>query len=94
MAVLDIHFDALDDCRSAAKRLAGKFGELAEGYPAETTSSSIFGKLAGVSALATAVDGVEKTASSEFGKAKTLVEGVERALDQVQDNVRTANKPS
>ncbi|NUO96804.1 MAG: hypothetical protein HOV96_15060 [Nonomuraea sp.] len=94
MAGLDIHFDALDDCRTAAKTVAGKFGDLADGYPAKAADSSIFGKLAGSSALATAVDLVESTADREFGKAKSLVQSVERALDLVESNVRKANSPS
>ncbi|NUR88107.1 MAG: hypothetical protein HOY71_28810 [Nonomuraea sp.] len=94
MAGLDIHFDALDDCRIAAKTVAGKFGDLAEGYPAKAADSSIFGKLADSSALATAVDLVESTADREFGKAKSLVQSVERALDLVESNVRKANTPS
>jgi hypothetical protein len=94
MAGLDIHFEALDDCRTSAKTVSGKFGDLAEGYPARSADSSIFGKLAGSAGLAAAVDKVESTADGEFGKAKSLVESVERALDLVEDNVRKANSPS
>ncbi|MEV0236476.1 hypothetical protein [Nonomuraea sp. NPDC050786] len=94
MAGLDIHFDALDDCRSSAKTLIGKFGDLADGYPAGRPDSTIFGKLGDSSALADAVSTVETTADSEFGQVKSLVESVERALDQVQENVRRANDPS
>jgi hypothetical protein len=94
MAGLDIHFDALDDCRTSAKTLIGKFGDLADGYPAERPDSTIFGRLSDSSALADAVRGVETTCDSEFGKAKSLVESVERALDLVQDNVRKANDPA
>ncbi|MGW4412185.1 hypothetical protein ACWEJ6_49880 [Nonomuraea sp. NPDC004702] len=94
MAGLDIHFEALDDCRIAAKTVAGKFGDLAEGFPAGAADSSIFGKLADSAALATAVDQVESVADREFGKAKSLVQSVERALDLVESNVRKANSPA
>ncbi|MFG1703413.1 hypothetical protein ACFLIM_09475 [Nonomuraea sp. M3C6] len=94
MAGLDIHFDALDDCRTSAKTLKGKFGDLADDYPADRPDSTIFGRLGDSSALADAVRSVETTADNEFGKAKSLMESVERALDLVQDNVRRANGPS
>ncbi|MEU1386289.1 MULTISPECIES: hypothetical protein [unclassified Nonomuraea] len=94
MAGLDIHFEALDDCRIAAHAVANKFGDLADGFPATAVDSSIFGKLAGSSALATVVDGVEGVTDRECGKAKSLVQSVERALDLVESNVRKANDPS
>jgi hypothetical protein len=94
MAGLDIHFEALDDCRTSAKTLMGKFGDLADGYPAERPDSTIFGRLGGSSGLADAVRAVETACDSEFGKAKSLLESVERALDLVQDNVRRANEPT
>ncbi|SEM05684.1 hypothetical protein [Nonomuraea pusilla] len=90
---LDIHFSALDDCRIVARTVRGKFGDLADGYPARSPDSSIFGRLDDSGALADAVHLVETTADSEFGKAKSLIEGVETALGQVQDNVRRANDP-
>ncbi|MFI6918569.1 hypothetical protein ACIBIZ_01350 [Nonomuraea spiralis] len=94
MAGLDIHFDALDDCRIAANGVVGKFGDLADDYPAKAADSTIFGKLADSSALATVVDRVENTADREFSKAKSLVQSVERAMDLVQSNVRKANSPA
>ncbi|MFD8532942.1 hypothetical protein ACFV0L_36585 [Streptosporangium canum] len=94
MANLDIHFDALDDCRTAAKKLAGKFGDLAETYPAQSTDSSIFGKLTSSSALAAAVDGIEKTVDSEMGNVKSKLEGVERALSTVEENLRSVKYPN
>ncbi|GAA2210613.1 hypothetical protein GCM10009850_060720 [Nonomuraea monospora] len=91
---LDIHFDALDDCRTATRTLSGQFGDLADGYPAERPDSTIFGRLGGSSGLADAVRTVETTCDSEFGKARSLLKSVERALDVVQDNVRRANDPA
>ncbi|GAA4940433.1 hypothetical protein HD597_008969 [Nonomuraea thailandensis] len=94
MAGLDIHYDALDDCRTAARTLMGQFGGLADDYPAARPDSTIFGRVGGASALADAVRDVETTCDSEFGKVKSLLESVERALDLVQSNVRRANDPS
>ncbi|SFL23791.1 hypothetical protein SAMN05216275_1892 [Streptosporangium canum] len=94
MANLDIHFDALDDCRTAAKKIAGKFGDLAETYPAQTTDSSMFGRLTSSSELATLVDGIEKTVDSEMGDVQNKLKGVERALSTVEENLRSVKYPS
>ncbi|GAA3719158.1 hypothetical protein GCM10022224_101250 [Nonomuraea antimicrobica] len=93
MAGFDIHFDALDDCRTSTKTLVGKFGDLAESYPAQRPDSTIFGRLEGSSGLADAVLDVETTCDSEFGKAKSLLDSVERALSLVEETVRRANDP-
>ncbi|GGL56175.1 hypothetical protein [Planomonospora parontospora] len=92
MAGVDLHYEALERCRTAAKTLAGKFADLGAGYPAKGTDSSVFGRLADSSALATAVDEVETAVDGELGHATSRLKGVERALDLVQDNVRGANR--
>ncbi|WP_433244260.1 hypothetical protein ACQPYK_41325 [Streptosporangium sp. CA-135522] len=94
MANLDVHFDALDDCRTAAKKLAGKFDHLAETYPAQTTDSHIFGTMESSSRLAAAVDVIEKTVDAEMGDVKSKLEGVERALSTVEENLRSVKYPS
>ncbi|MFF5212391.1 hypothetical protein [Streptosporangium sp. NPDC000396] len=92
MAGLDLHYAALEQCRTNTKKVAGKFDDLDRAYPAATTDSLIFGKLTDSSTLATAVDGIEKTIGAEAGFAKSKLEAVERALDTVQENVRDAHK--
>ncbi|MFJ2030196.1 hypothetical protein [Streptosporangium sp. NPDC087985] len=92
VAGTDIHFDALDQCRTTTKKLAGKYGDLGGTYPATSTDSSIFGRLADSGALAGAVDMIENTVDSELGQVKSKLEGVERALDDVQENVRKVNR--
>ncbi|GAA4233995.1 archaellum component FlaC [Streptosporangium album] len=94
MAGTDIHFDALEQCRTTTKKLAGKYGDLADTYPATSADSSIFGRLTDSSALASAIDTIEKMVDDELGQVKNKLEGVERALDTVQENVRGANKAS
>ncbi|MGW0811380.1 hypothetical protein [Nonomuraea sp. NPDC002799] len=94
MAGLALHFQALDDCGSAARGVAREIADLVSGYPAKSTDSSIFGKLADSSGLAALIDKVENVVDSELGDAQGKFEGVERALDKVRDNVRAANKAS
>ncbi|GGQ02559.1 hypothetical protein GCM10010140_35920 [Streptosporangium pseudovulgare] len=92
MAGVDIHFQMLDQCRTTAKTLAGKFEELGGQYPAKTADSSVFGRLTDSSGLAAALDTVEKTLDDQLGRVGKKLRLVERALDQVQDNVRGANR--
>ncbi|MEV4251515.1 hypothetical protein AB0J63_50285 [Streptosporangium canum] len=94
MKNIDVHFDALDDCRTAARKLMGKFGALAETYPAQSTDSSIFGKLTSSSALAAAVDEIEKTVDSEMGIVQSKLDGVEHALGTVWETLRNVKYPS
>ncbi|MEV4104949.1 hypothetical protein AB0J42_32315 [Nonomuraea sp. NPDC049649] len=94
VADLDLHFQALEECASAARIAASKLYDLAGDYPAESVSSSIFGKLSDSSSLAGFVDDVEKLVDSELGHAHRKLKGVERALDKVEENVRTANNAS
>ncbi|QYC42421.1 hypothetical protein Nocox_24090 [Nonomuraea coxensis DSM 45129] len=94
MGGLEVHFQALEDCASAARKVAKEVNDLGGGFPAGATDSSIFGKLADSSGLASAVDAVEKAADEELGQAGSKLEGVERALDKVRQNVRTANRAS
>ncbi|SNS79726.1 hypothetical protein SAMN05216276_101685 [Streptosporangium subroseum] len=93
MAGLDLHFDALEQCRTATNKVVKQFRALSGLYPAQGSDSSIFGKLADSSALATALDDVEKTIDSELGSVTSKLDAVERALDDVQRNVRKADNP-
>ncbi|MEW9550472.1 hypothetical protein [Nonomuraea sp. NPDC050783] len=90
MGGLGLHFQALEECGSAARRVAKEISDLVAGYPATATDSTIFGRLADSSGLAGAVDSVENEVDAELGSARGKLEGVERALDKVRQNVRTA----
>ncbi|GAA4507290.1 hypothetical protein [Nonomuraea ferruginea] len=94
VADLGLHFQALEECASAARKAASRLSELGDDYPVTGTSSSIFGKLTDSSGLATLVDDVENTVDTELGHAGRKLRGVERALDKVEQNVRTANNAS
>jgi hypothetical protein len=94
MTALGIHLQALEDCASAAGRVARELRDLVSGYPAASTDSKIFGELADSAGLARAVDRVEKAVDVELEDARGKLEGVERALDKVRENVDTANRAS
>ncbi|MEV7009906.1 hypothetical protein [Streptosporangium sp. NPDC051022] len=91
MAGIDYNYDALEQCRTTAKKLVGKFGELGDPYPARGTDSTVFGRLTDSAALAAALDGVEKTVDDELANVTGKLRDVERALNDIEDNVRRAN---
>ncbi|WP_326823721.1 hypothetical protein OHA77_35990 [Streptosporangium sp. NBC_01639] len=94
MAGIDIHFEALDHCRTTAYNLSVLFGELDGKYPAGAADSSMFGKLADASTLAAVLDVVEKKLGSELGLVRGRLKDLEYALDDVEGNIRKANKAS
>ncbi|MER6943408.1 hypothetical protein ABT294_05225 [Nonomuraea sp. NPDC000554] len=69
-------------------------GEFGAAFPGKKPASKVFGKLADSEGLASAVDTVEQKVSDELDAAKHRLDGVERALDQVRRNIRTADKAS
>ncbi|MEU7877329.1 hypothetical protein [Microbispora bryophytorum] len=93
MAGFDIHFQALESCRTAVSKAWGQYESLHGGLP-ETpgTRAAAFGHVDGAAALAAAVDTAYAALTVEVADARTKLKGVERALESVQDNVRTAHK--
>ncbi|MBN6056481.1 hypothetical protein JYK22_31425, partial [Nonomuraea sp. RK-328] len=96
VAVLDVHYKALEECGNAAYRLAKDFdqayGELKPA--AETDAAKLLGKLDGAAALVGQIKKVEsETVKKEFGEAADRLRAVEKALDQVQSNVKEADTP-
>ncbi|MEU7896851.1 hypothetical protein AB0B45_28815 [Nonomuraea sp. NPDC049152] len=92
---MDMHFQALDKCRSDANKAAGQYESLDRAMPEKAktpTDSSIFGQVEARQSLTTAIDTAWSTLSGELGQARNKLKGVERALDKVQDNVREAHK--
>ncbi|MEU8247149.1 hypothetical protein [Nonomuraea sp. NPDC048916] len=63
-------------------------------FPAAKPESTIFGDLADSAGLASAVDTIEHQVADELGAAKNHLDGVERALDLVRRNIRTADDAS
>lgn len=96
MAVLDVHEKALQDCGDAAYRLAkdfdGAYGELKPAVALDGVAK-LFGKLAGAGALAGQIKKVEDDAKKEFGAAADRLRAVEKALEQVERNVKEADTP-
>ncbi|MDP9865441.1 MULTISPECIES: hypothetical protein [Streptosporangium] len=95
MAGVDVHFEALETCRTAANNRAVDFDGLAGGYPnpAGSTDSLILGGLTDSVNLARAIDGIENEIDSELGWAATRLRSVRDALQEVETNLRTADEP-
>ncbi|MGV9772971.1 hypothetical protein [Streptosporangium sp. NPDC003464] len=95
MAGVDVHFEALETCRTAANNRAVDFDTLAGGYPTPggLTNSLMFGWLIDSTNLARAVDGIENEIDSELGWAATRLRSVRDALQEVETNLRTADEP-
>ncbi|MEV7803887.1 hypothetical protein AB0O28_13140 [Microbispora sp. NPDC088329] len=93
MAGFDIHFQALESCRTAVSKAWGQYESLHGGLP-ETpgTPAAAFGHVDGAAALAEAVGTAYAALTAETADARNKLKGVERALETVQDNVRTAHK--
>ncbi|WP_188191130.1 hypothetical protein [Nonomuraea sp. SYSU D8015] len=95
MAALDIHFQAIEDCADAARKAAEQLKYSAANADSSIFPKSIFGKLGGSSSgLASVVSEVETMVGNEFGAARGKLDAVSRALDTVEQNVRTANRAS
>lgn len=83
--------EALAKLRVAVSTQGGRLATVGDDFPAKGgASSSLFGTLPGAQELADAIGKVEGHADSELGTVKSRLDGVERALDTIEDNVLTA----
>ncbi|WP_248961041.1 C40 family peptidase [Sphaerisporangium perillae] len=88
---LDLNTDALAKLREAVNKQAGRLASLGDDFPAKDgASSKMFGTLAGAGELATEIGTVEEHVADEVGTVKSRLDGVERALDLVERNVKKA----
>ncbi|MGI5485974.1 hypothetical protein [Microtetraspora malaysiensis] len=95
MAGLDFHFEALEQCRTAVRKVAEKFGAPAVAHaPTETVKATAFGRLDGSAGLAGAINSVDETLSAEFGRISGVLNGVDDSLTTVENNIRRVNKAS
>ncbi|MER6950537.1 hypothetical protein ABT294_41605 [Nonomuraea sp. NPDC000554] len=94
MAGLDLQFQALGDGQTIARELSKDYYEAAGGYPAAAADSLMFGKLDSASALATLLDRVEDITNDDLEYAHRRLAGVKAGLEEVEINVRKANKAS
>ncbi|MEU0484445.1 hypothetical protein ABZ260_35355 [Streptosporangium sp. NPDC006013] len=95
MAGIDLHFQALERCRTKVGKLANQVrDELSDDHPAPPSNTSDYGGLTASTRLAGLVDSLEGFIDEELQQVREKLRGVERALETVQDNVRGANNAS
>ncbi|WP_066933277.1 hypothetical protein [Microtetraspora fusca] len=105
MAGLDLHFKALERCRSALYEVARSFatptGASESGGGGSTASgsgggvgSSAFGRLSGSGGLAGAINEVEAALSSELGRVSGLLNANGNSLTTVGNNIRGVSRAS
>ncbi|WP_405140164.1 hypothetical protein OG589_25155 [Sphaerisporangium sp. NBC_01403] len=88
---IDLNRDALAKLRVAVNVQGGKLAAVGDEFPAKDAAGpSVFGTLTGAGALAAAIGRVEGHVDAELGTVKSRLDGVERALDTIEDNVRNA----
>ncbi|MFF3438386.1 hypothetical protein [Streptosporangium sp. NPDC002721] len=93
MGKLDLNREALAKLRVTVNTQGRKLATVGDDFPAKGgASSSLFGTLAGAQELAGAIGRVEGHADSELGTVKSRLDGVERALDTIEDNVTAAER--
>jgi hypothetical protein len=91
VAGIDLNREALARLRVSVHTQAGKLAAVGDGFPAKDAASpSLFGTLTGAADLAAAIGRVEGHVDRELGTVKSRLDGVERALDTIEDNVRKA----
>jgi hypothetical protein len=92
---VDIYYQALDTCRTAARNASSDYGEVVGGGAPDRartpTAATIFGAVDDAAGLASAVDTAWATLGDELADAKNKLLAVERALEKVEDNVGSAN---
>ncbi|GAA0846727.1 hypothetical protein ACFQVD_39960 [Streptosporangium amethystogenes subsp. fukuiense] len=95
MEGIDLHFQALERCRTKVGKLANRIrDELSDDHPAPPSNTSDYGDLTGSAALAGLVDTLEGLIHEELQQVREKLGGVEHALETVQNNVRGANDAS
>lgn len=93
MGNLDLNREALAKLRVTVNSQGGRLATVGDDFPARSgASSSLFGTLDGAQELADAIGRVEGYADGELGTVKSRLDGVERALDTIEDNVTTAER--
>ncbi|MFF0866742.1 hypothetical protein ACFYUV_33630 [Nonomuraea sp. NPDC003560] len=94
--LVDVSYKALDECRTRV-HIASKDFALDEilkasksQTPADTTEPRVLGMIPGVTDLAAKIDAVWAAVRVELGSGQGRLEAVERALDEVESNLRKA----
>ncbi|MBT2224511.1 MULTISPECIES: hypothetical protein [Nonomuraea] len=97
---VDVHYQALEECGKRARKVANMldlddaFEGTKSSAPTGQTSSKTFGALKDSGDLATDVDKVWRALEEELQAGKSRLNSVEKAIDQVETNLRKAAKAS
>lgn len=97
---VDVHYQALEECGKRARKVANMLDldDAFEGTkstaPTGQTSVKTFGGLKDSGGLATDVDKVWQALNEELQAGKSRLNSVEKAIDQVETNLRKASKAS
>jgi len=86
----------IDQARQVIGAQAGKFGSVGDAIP-QHIDAGMFGTLPNSAAVANAVSDLCSTMRAEYAKAESLVDGIERTLDETTQNhaaTEDANKQS
>jgi len=93
---VDVSYQAFDDCRGRVRTASKEFdlGDILKDSQAKTpaarTGATLFGTLTGAQELAAEVDAAWSGIRAEISGGHAKLDGVERALDDVETNLRKA----
>ncbi|MDH2425077.1 hypothetical protein [Sphaerisporangium sp. TRM90804] len=91
MAGIELNRKALATLRETVNTQAGKLASIGDRFPGKAPAgASIFGGYTAAGGLSAAAGRLEQHADQDFGLAKNRLDGVERALDVIERNVRRA----
>ncbi|MEV0197612.1 hypothetical protein [Nonomuraea sp. NPDC050691] len=97
---VDVHFQALETCGNRARTAANMltvqdvFQDSKAKQPSESAPASMFGDLSHSGTLAGQVNDVWAALKEELGTGRSRLLGVEKAIDEVETNLRKATKAS
>lgn len=82
------NLDAIEHCRSSVSSLEGPAAAAGDGLDKDVPSA-MFGELDNSKVVASAASGLTTKVIEEYEKAKSVLSGVERALDAILTTVKT-----
>jgi cystathionine beta-lyase/cystathionine gamma-synthase len=97
---VDVSYKAFDDCRTQVHKasqelnLSAVFALIPSGMPADVTDPKIFGLLAEANNVAVLMDTTWAGIRTELTSGQGKLNLVERALDEVETNLRKAETAS
>jgi len=84
--------EVLDQCRQAAAAEAGHLGGAGDSFPDGGCDPAAFGRLAASTAMAAAVDVLDRRMRGELDAAERLLRAVEEAIGAVETGVRDTDR--